>query len=63
MIETHEALGDAKHDINSGYAISHEEWSNLREACIELGAVFRDDVEFAWERENEEAKQESGEKP
>ena len=62
MIETQKALGDVSHDINSGYAISHEEWSNLREACVELGTVFRDGVEFAWEHDNEE-NPESGAKP
>ena len=54
MIETQKALTDANHDMNSGYAISHEEWSNLREACVELGTFFRDGVEFAWEQENED---------
>jgi len=63
MIETQKTLGDVSHDINSGYAISHEEWSNLREACVELGTFFRDGVEFSWEQhENNEENPKSGAK-
>ena len=57
MMEVQSNLTNANQEINSGYAITHEEWANIREACVELGSVFRDDVRFQWEEENEDAKE------
>jgi len=53
MLETQEVLGDTNRDLNSGLQlavhVSHDEWQRLKDACIELGSVFRDEVFFSWE--------------
>ena len=58
IIDVQSNLTNANQEINSGCAITHQEWANLREACVELGSVFRDDVQFEWEK-NEDAKEET----
>ena len=57
MMEVQSNLTNANQEINSGYAITHEEWANIREACVELGSVFRDDVRFEWEEKKEDAEE------
>ena len=57
MMEVQTNLKNANQEINSGYAITHEEWANIREACVELGSVFRDDVKFEWEEKKEHAEE------
>ena len=57
MMDVQSNLTNANQEINSGSAITHEEWANLREACVELGSVFRDDVRFEWEAKNEDAEE------
>ena len=57
MMEVQSNLTNANQEINSGSAITHEEWANLREACVELGSVFRDDVRFEWEEKNKDVEE------
>ena len=58
MMEVQSGLTNANQEINSGHPIAHEEWADLREACVELGSIFRDDVRFEWEK-NEDTKEET----
>jgi hypothetical protein len=49
MIDVQRLLAQANRTILSGGVVTKEAWGQIRAASIELGAVFEEDVDYAWE--------------
>ena len=49
MIDVQQLLKKVNQALLGGMPVSREEWDQIREASIELGGVFEEDVEFDWE--------------
>lgn len=49
MIDVQRLLKQVNTTLLAGSAVSREEWDLIRDATIELGGVFEDDVEFSWD--------------
>ena len=57
MIDVQRMLKQVNTTLTAGSAVPRGEWELLREATIELGGVFDDDVEFEWDNEHQDGSQ------
>ena len=49
MVDVQRLLTQANRTVLGGRILPKEDWELLKEAVVELGGVFEDDVEFAWQ--------------
>jgi hypothetical protein len=50
MIDVQRMLGKANNTILAGLCVDIQDWEEIFEACVALGDVFENEVEFAWKR-------------
>lgn len=55
LVGLHNSLGRVNDRITSGKAVSEEDWASLRLMTTKLGSTFKNEVEFSWERVQDQA--------
>jgi len=53
MVDLHLVLSRVNQRILSGLAVSHDDWKLLKEASVDLGIAFGDEVKFKWEQDDD----------